>query len=379
VYHHFVQEGCNFVKVGRVPRDQRIFYLSYYLTGKARDFYDRKVVKDEHTWTLKDFFWGLFNFCFPINFREKQRVRLNNCVQNDKSVTEHISEWEQIYNMIGLEDNQEKVVMLWRSLRADIRQEMYRDKLDPEVSSWDEVTAAAEHAEIILNLNHSDNDQDSEPNNGGESGHSDDADNPGNGGRESRNASSTVVQISSGKRAENKSAGTSNSARGMSEKKRNPYLAAGLCFKCGVKGHLARNCPELTVVVSKQKGKPPGFAAHGVEFVEPSTPDALYESTEVLDTLDVGATSFLGAGMIVEEGEGTRNFDFDSIPAEFFPVSPSTDVLHDQENYLDLAVCEQSVDEPTANNCASSTKDFEHTDSMIRSEIVARRRSGGRM
>jgi hypothetical protein len=95
--------------------------------------------------------------------------------------------------------------------------------------------------------------------------------------------------------------------------------------------------------------------------------------------LDVGATSFLGAGMIVEEGEGTRNFDFDSIPAEFFPVSPSTDVLHDQENYLDLAVCEQSVDEPTANNCASSTKDFEHTDSMIRSEIVARRRSGGRM
>ncbi|KAJ6591968.1 hypothetical protein B0H10DRAFT_2233089 [Mycena sp. CBHHK59/15] len=243
--------------------------------------------------------------------------------------------------MIGLEDNQEKVVMLWRSLRADIRQEMYRDKLDPEVSSWDEVTTAAEHAEIILNLNHSENDQDSEPNNGDESGHSDDADNPGNGGRESRNASSTVVRISSGKRAENKSAGTSNSARGMSEKKRNQYLAAGLCFKCGVQGHLARNCPELTVVVSKQKGKPPGIAAHGVEFVEPSTPDALYESTEVLDTLDVGASSFLGAGMIVEEGEGTRNFG------------------------LNFSRFPRSVDESTANNRASSTEDFEHTDSMI--------------
>jgi hypothetical protein len=124
-----------------------------------------------------------------------------------------------------------------------------------------------------------------------------------------------------------------------------------------VQGHLARNCPELTVVVSKQTGKPPGIAAHGVEFVEPS-PDALNESTEVLETLDVDATWFLGAGMIVEEGEGTRNFDFDSILAEFFPVSSSTDVVHDQENDTDLAVCEQSVDEPTANNRASSTENF---------------------
>jgi hypothetical protein len=165
-FHRFVKEGANYVDVGRIPQAKQVFYLSYYLTGKARNFYDQKVAKDKRPWTLSDFFWGLFNFCFPVNFREKQRTALNKCIQNETSVAEHVSKWEQIFNMIGLEDNQEKVVMLWRSFRADIRREMYRDKLDPEVSSWDDVVTGAEHAETIMNLANDDSDIESMKDNG---------------------------------------------------------------------------------------------------------------------------------------------------------------------------------------------------------------------
>ncbi|KAJ7923986.1 hypothetical protein B0H13DRAFT_2315993 [Mycena leptocephala] len=67
---------------------------------------------------------------------------------------------------------------------------------------------------------------------------------------------------------------------------------------------------------SKVKGKPPGFVVHGVEI---STESALYETTEVLETLHAGS---MAIGMEAEEGEGTLDSDsnFGSIPVEVQPA-----------------------------------------------------------
>jgi hypothetical protein len=79
------------------------------------------------------------------------------------------------------------------------------------------------------------------------------------------------------------------------EKKRsakcwNKMLAQGLCFTCKEQGHLARNCPKTMNVKSNQKGKPPGFGAHGVHLG--AVKSVLYNTTEVLDTLPITAMKF---------------------------------------------------------------------------------------
>ncbi|KAJ7617319.1 hypothetical protein FB45DRAFT_1104674 [Roridomyces roridus] len=288
-FHRFVKEGSNWVEVGRVPADQRVFYLSYHLKGHALQFYNSKVENDENSWTLSDFFWGLFNFCFPVNFREKQRTRLTQCVQGTKSVLSHKAEWEHIYNTIGHEANQEKVVMFWRSLNADIRKEMFRDKLDPESSSWAEVAAGAESAEIIVNVGRDDD------NGLGDAKTQSRPDDPSteidlngkrrNGGR-ALSVSATDIEPSRSKLPD-KSAG-----KHLSAKKRAEYLASGLCFNCGTHGHMSRNCPEINNVASSVSGKPPGLSAHGLRFTidddDDGIQDALLESTKVLETLDSG-------------------------------------------------------------------------------------------
>jgi hypothetical protein len=109
-FYRFVRQGSAYVRAGRVLKDEQIFYLPYCLKGKVSDFYEREVAKDESQWSLEQFFWGLFEYCFPVNFRSKQRDKLNRCFQNSKSISEHTAEWLQIYNMIGSEDNQEKVL-----------------------------------------------------------------------------------------------------------------------------------------------------------------------------------------------------------------------------------------------------------------------------
>jgi hypothetical protein len=99
---------------------------------------------------MKKFLIEMFDFIFPPDFRNMQRKKLNRCYQNEKSVTAHVAEFIQIYNAIGLNDDQEKVVKIWNSFRGDVQQELYRDKLDPELSTWKEVVKAAERAEVLL-------------------------------------------------------------------------------------------------------------------------------------------------------------------------------------------------------------------------------------
>ncbi|OCH90284.1 hypothetical protein OBBRIDRAFT_731088, partial [Obba rivulosa] len=42
--------------------------LSYFLKDKAYEFYINTISRNLHTWTLRQFFIELFNYCFSIDF-----------------------------------------------------------------------------------------------------------------------------------------------------------------------------------------------------------------------------------------------------------------------------------------------------------------------
>jgi hypothetical protein len=108
----FVCERSADIKMGWVPLEDQVFYLSYYLKGKASDFYNQIVISEEETYTMKKFFIELFDFIFPPDFHNMQWNKLNRCNQNEKSVTAHVAEFIQIYNTIGLNNDQEKVIKI---------------------------------------------------------------------------------------------------------------------------------------------------------------------------------------------------------------------------------------------------------------------------
>ena len=70
-YHHFMRESDAYFKLrdGKVKGRRQVFLLSYYLTGKAYDFYTQKVAIDEEHWSVPQFFEELFNYCFPVDYR----------------------------------------------------------------------------------------------------------------------------------------------------------------------------------------------------------------------------------------------------------------------------------------------------------------------
>jgi Retrotransposon gag protein len=147
-FHRFITEGTAYVKDGRVPSERQAFFLSHFLTGRAHEFYVREVSGDPYRWRLPEFFRELFNYCFPVDYRIKLHQKLHVCYQNDKSVKDYLYELNEIWNMIGETNECTKVHKIWFGLWKEIQHDLWKDKLNPEISSLKHVVKAAKIIEI---------------------------------------------------------------------------------------------------------------------------------------------------------------------------------------------------------------------------------------
>ncbi|KAJ8580213.1 hypothetical protein M405DRAFT_684737, partial [Rhizopogon salebrosus TDB-379] len=138
-FHRFITEGTAYVKDGHVERKKQVFVLSHYLTGRAHEYYIREVAGDPYRWRLPEFFTEMFNYCFPINFRTKQREKLKRCYQNDKTVRAFVYELNELWNMIGDIDERQRVDRFWFGLNAEIQRDLWKKELNPEISTFAEV------------------------------------------------------------------------------------------------------------------------------------------------------------------------------------------------------------------------------------------------
>ncbi|EGO30593.1 hypothetical protein SERLADRAFT_454893, partial [Serpula lacrymans var. lacrymans S7.9] len=68
--------------------------------------------------------------------------------QDNKSVQEYLYELTELWNIIGDVDERQRVIRFWTGLNAELQQGLWIKELNPEVSGFDEVQAAAELLEI---------------------------------------------------------------------------------------------------------------------------------------------------------------------------------------------------------------------------------------
>ncbi|KAG6877222.1 hypothetical protein C0992_010584, partial [Termitomyces sp. T32_za158] len=277
-YYRFVMEGTDYVRTGKVTHKRRVFVLSRFLKGQAYDFYTQKVATNPYSWDLQDFFEEMFDYCFPINYRMEQRDKLRRSFQHEKTVTDYCHKLEELYNMIGMFDEHEKVVKLWNGLRNSIQSGLWQDGLHPEVSSWVEVRQAVERIEIAEGManrpegrrgfrKRSQKQPWTNPRGGNNSaGTTTD----GKGSFSSKPQQGEKNTGSTLKGSQNRGQGGQESPKKetrttMSNKERDEHRAQNKCFKCHVVGHLARNCPDGNYIKSG-KGKPPGLSTHNIEI-----------------------------------------------------------------------------------------------------------------
>ena len=283
-FHRFMMECTAYVKDGNVPEKKQVFMIAHFLTGKGRTFYAKEVTADPYSWCLCEFFRRLFNFCFPVNYRNLQRDKIAVFMQNQLTVSEYLHELKEMWNTIGKQNDCLKVDKFWKGLRKDFQRDLWKDKLNPEVSTLKEVVAAVEVIEISRSVM-------SAPRESKLGRHHDSfvvrstAMMP-EGTRDTHNRGPHRRHRGQHSRNSNKPGAPGpktftpkvNAHANYLKKETTPHpklskdeevrcKAEGLCFICSGSGHFSRNCPQRNKVVSLSNGNaPPGVMSYGVDL-----------------------------------------------------------------------------------------------------------------
>ncbi|KAG6863852.1 hypothetical protein C0993_010142, partial [Termitomyces sp. T159_Od127] len=146
-FHKFLTHGTAYVKYGYVEHRRQVMVLSKFLTGRAYTFYTQQVSINPERWTLQKFFTELFNYCFPIDFRNQQRTKLSNFSQGNRSVREYMADLDELFMIVGADSKQSRVVKLFNGFHAPIQKVLLREHLNPELTTWKTMVREAEYQE----------------------------------------------------------------------------------------------------------------------------------------------------------------------------------------------------------------------------------------
>ena len=356
LFHKFMTQSMAYLEDGYVPEHRHVDILSNFLTDKAYTFYTRDISCDPEQWTAARFFKALFDDVFPVNFRLKQREKLDWFYQNNKTVKTYVAELAELFTSIGSSDDCERIHKLWKGLRRDIQKELWKEKLNPETSSWKRVARHAEITELSNSVGMYDPTQ---CNQGPDSQrdkrsfhdcndrhcHNCDGCERYSGQRTNSIPGFSSMHKKSQERHEHGKRNYKDFKKSKtSDKEKEELRAANKCFICKEVGHAARSCPNRNKVASSSSNKPPGLHNCNIEI---TSHDVEYLGT-LGDTTE-GHNS-LGLGMIHFENLSSSEEESGTIPEAISGFDSET-------SYLTSEDVEDLFDESTNLNTVSDSVD----------------------
>ncbi|EIN12184.1 hypothetical protein PUNSTDRAFT_130453, partial [Punctularia strigosozonata HHB-11173 SS5] len=329
-FQRYVEQSVEYLIDGMIMRERHVSKIGHFLEKDALQFFNR-VVKNPEEWAAERFFDELFNYCFPDGFMNAIRARWNTWMQKGSSVKVYAATMEGFRDDLGGEISDRQFVhRFWQGLNDEISQELYRDRLHPDIDTYEDVLESALIAERVINNSlHRGGAAFGSPRSGLEkTGNGRGRRGGGNGGQFGRNDNngnqSGVSAAKSNTQVKETGPGAQRNSDRSRRRDRNPksdsplseaqmkeHLENNLCFKCHKAGHMSRNCPEGQQVTSSTRDKAPGsktsYAVRYADNSEPADDDIQVtdgDEPEVLDELLCGSVRFRLEEGDREEGAG---------------------------------------------------------------------------
>ncbi|KAM5530075.1 hypothetical protein V8D89_016258, partial [Ganoderma adspersum] len=128
-FNRFISQARDYLDGYRVRPRRHGAVLARFLDGRAHEFYVNTISRNPKQYPFKNILVGLFNYCFPINFRQKMREKLRSTRQGGRSVQAYVYELENLFLILGMDRNEERVDALWFGLDKYIQGELWKQMM----------------------------------------------------------------------------------------------------------------------------------------------------------------------------------------------------------------------------------------------------------
>lgn len=142
-FSRYAQQCYRYVQEVGFPSTLQVQHCGDFVDGKALAFYQSNIVPSDKQWTLPEYLRELFLYCFPADFRLRQREKLNKFEQGNLIIKQYASEMSLLFKIVGTSTPQERIDKLFYRMRNWLRHKLMEQRIDPLKNTWDEVMDAA--------------------------------------------------------------------------------------------------------------------------------------------------------------------------------------------------------------------------------------------
>ena len=121
VFDKWALEVRTWTRLNKFNEKIVITLLNKYVTGRASIFYMKYVADKERRWTLKAIFEGLFDYCFPKDFKMNLRRKMMNATQGKTRVTEFVRDIEIMADRFPDVNERGIIKIFWNGMNQSIR------------------------------------------------------------------------------------------------------------------------------------------------------------------------------------------------------------------------------------------------------------------
>ncbi|KZV59545.1 hypothetical protein PENSPDRAFT_548460, partial [Peniophora sp. CONT] len=124
-FDKWVYEATTYIELTKTKDSVAVKLAGKWLSGKASRFYMKYVAMSTKRWTMKDLFSGIFNYCFPDDFRTDLKESLLNAVQTGRStVRDFARDLEVLAERFPEVTPQQIKEIFWKGVHQYIRKEL---------------------------------------------------------------------------------------------------------------------------------------------------------------------------------------------------------------------------------------------------------------
>ncbi|PIL26897.1 hypothetical protein GSI_10035 [Ganoderma sinense ZZ0214-1] len=142
-FDHWKYELNTWAELNKAPGYLIVKTMTNYVSGKASRFFMDHVANSNSEWSLENVYDGLFDYCFPDDFKAMLRRRLMTAKQGSLRVRDYVREIEHLASRFRDITEFQLVQIFWQGLNGYLQVELIDKGLGPETTALERLVKYA--------------------------------------------------------------------------------------------------------------------------------------------------------------------------------------------------------------------------------------------